>query len=158
VQPPLRDDDAARNDDDRAPPPSPRVRLEVELLASEQPVELPAPTTGDIRQPHTVLVVIADADVRQYVRVCLRDRDDLRIVEAATIAMATQLAALDPPRLLIVDAPDARVLETVTDIRAVLMAEDDARGVPPNARITTLPRPFGGQDLESLVDRLLATD
>jgi hypothetical protein len=44
------------------------VRLEVELLASEQPVERPTPTVGDRRQPHTVLVVIGDDDVRRYVR------------------------------------------------------------------------------------------
>ena len=155
MQPPLNDDDAARDDDDRAPSPSPRVRLEVELLASDQPAPMPAPAVGDRRQRHTVLVIVTDADVRHYVRVCLRDRDDLRVLEAATIAAATQLAALHAPDLLIVDGPDTRILETLADVRAVLMV-DDAASSAPNALITMLTRPFGGRDLETLVDALLA--
>ena len=155
MQPPLRDDDAARDDADRAPPPSPRVRLEVELLASEQPVELPAPAAGDLRQPHTVLVVVGDIDVRQYVRECLRDRIDLQVFEAATVAIAEQLVALYPPQILIVDARSVAVLRVIADVRAVVIADDVSPPASADGRVVTLLRPFGGQDLEALIDELL---
>ena len=128
------------------------MRLEVELLASDQPAPLPAAAIGDHHQRRTVLVVAGDADVRRYVRECLRDRADLRVLEAAAIAMAKRLAALQPPELLIVDAPEAGVLDTVMDVRAVLIADDVARDAMPNARIATLARPFGARDLRALVD------
>jgi hypothetical protein len=153
VQPPIRDDDPARDRDDRddrAPLPSARVRLEVELLASDQQAALPA--LDDQRQRHTVLVVAADADVRRYVRECLRDRDDLRVLEAGTIELAERLATLHSPRLLIVDAPEAAVLSVILNVPAVLIADDVPRDVMPNGRIVTLMRPFGGEDLEVVVD------
>ena len=156
MQPPIRDDDAARDPDDRAPSLSARVRLEVELLASDQPASLPAPAVGDERLQHTVLVVAGDADVRRYVRECLRDRTDLRVVEAATIAMATQRAALQPPALLIVDGRDAAILDAIADVRAVVIADDVSTKTPSTSRVVTLLRPFGGQDLEALVDALLS--
>lgn len=117
-----------RDPDDRAPPPSARVRLEVELLASDQPAPMPAPALGDHQRRHTVLVVAGDADVRRYVGECLRDRTDLRVLEAAAIGMAKRLAALQPPKLLIVDAPDASVLDAIGDVRAVLIADDGPAG------------------------------
>ena len=156
MQPPLEDDDAARDDSDRAPSPSPRVRLEVELLASDQPAPLPAPAVADQGQRRTVLVVAGDTDVRRHVRECLRDRADLRVLEAASIGVATRLAALHPPDLLIVDAPDAGILETIVDARAVLMADDVALSTTPDARVAALARPFGRQELEALVDELLS--
>jgi DNA-binding NtrC family response regulator len=130
------------------------VRLEVELLASDQPAPLPGPTLGDDQARHTVLVVAADADVRRYVRECLRDRADLCVLEAAAIEIATRLAALQPPKLLIVDAPDAGVLDRFADVRAVLIADDVTVEAVPNARVTALARPFGARDLQAIVDRL----
>jgi hypothetical protein len=90
------------------------------------------------------------------VRECLRDRDDLRVIEATSIAMATQGAVLQRPDLLIVDAPDAGALVGLIDVRAVVMADDLAQATAPNALLTTLARPFSGQDLQALVDRLLS--
>ncbi|MDF2775856.1 MAG: hypothetical protein K0S86_5357 [Geminicoccaceae bacterium] len=150
MQPPIRDDDPARDRDDRAPGPSARVRLEVELLASDQPAALPA--LDDQRQRHTVLVVAADADVRRYVCECLRDRDDLRVLETGTIELAERLATLHSPRLLIVDAHEAAVLSVILDVPAVLIADDVSSDAMRTGRIVTLMPPFGGEDLEAVVD------
>jgi hypothetical protein len=130
------------------------VRLEVELLASD-PGPLPVPALADQHQRHTLLVVAGDADVRRYVRECLRDRADLRVLEAAGIQMAIRLAALQPPTLLIVDGPDAGVLDTFADVGAILIADDLPRQAVPNARVTALARPFGARELQAIVDRLV---
>lgn len=153
MQPPIEDGGPARDPDDRAPTPSARVRLEVDLLASDQPAPLPSHALGDHHQRHTVLVVAGDADVRRYVRECLRDRVNLRVPEAATISMATRLAALHPPTLLIVDAPDAIVLDSLAEVRAVLIGDELPRETMPNVPVTVLARPFGARDLQVLVDR-----
>lgn len=68
---------------------------------------------------------------------------------------ALQLTTLHSLDLLVVDAPDAGILDTIVDVRAVLMTEDVPRNALPNARIAMLARPFGSQDLEALVDQLL---
>jgi len=132
------------------------VRLEVDLLASDHPAPLRAPSTGDRREQRTVLVVAADADVRRHVLECLRDRTDFHVLEADTIAMAKRLAALERPELLIVDAPDAAILDAIVDVRSVVMGDDVAPHAMRDGRIITLARPFGGRDLESLVDRLMS--
>jgi len=110
---------------------------------------------GDRPQPHTVLVVIADADVRQYVRECLRDRVDLRVFEAPTVAIAEHLAELHPPRILIVERRDLAGLSAIEHARVVVIADDVSPDAVPNDRLVTLLRPFGAQDLEAIVDRLL---
>ena len=43
----------------------------------------------------TVLVLAAEADVRRYVRECLRECADVRMVEAVSVAMALTLEATD---------------------------------------------------------------
>jgi hypothetical protein len=155
VQPPIRDDDPARDRDDRAPAPSARVQLEVDLLASEHSVSLPAPLLGDHHTRHIVLVVAGDSDVRRYVCECLRDRADLLVLEASTIPIATRLASVHSVKLLIVDAPDARVLDGLVDVRAVLLGNDVPQRAVSSVRITPLAPPFGAQDLQALVDRLV---
>jgi hypothetical protein len=155
VQPPLEDDDPARGPDDRAPAPSPRVRLEVELLASDQPAPKLAPAIGDRRHQHTVLVVAADPDVRQYVRECLRERDDLGVLEASAVAMAERMVAEHAPELLIVDGRDAAVLRAIPEGRAILLADEVPVDMP-RAHIATLMPPFGGRNLQALVDLLLS--
>lgn len=155
MQPPIRDDDPARDRDDRAPAPSARVQLEVDLLASEQPLSLPAPVPGDHHTRNVVLVVAGDSDVRRYVCECVRDRADLLVLEASTIAMATRLASVHSVKLLIVDAPDVRVLDRLVDVRAVLLGNDVPQPAVSGERITSLARPFAAQDLQALVDRLV---
>ena len=155
MQPPLEDDDAARDPGDRAPSPSARVRLEVELLASDQPAQVPAAAEDDQRQRRTVLVVAGDADVRRYVRECLRHRDDLQVMDAATVAMAERLAELDHPHVVIVDEREAAILSLIANVPAVVIADEAFAQAPPNARIVTLLRPFGGRDLEATIDAAL---
>lgn len=132
------------------------MRLEVELLASDAPAAVPAPAVGDRPQRHTVLIVVGDADVRRYVRECLHDRAELRLLEAPAAAMAEQLVTLHRPDLLIVDARDAAVLSAIAEVRAVLIADDVPQDAQPNSRIVRLIRPFGGQELEALIEFLLA--
>src|SRR5215213_1033441 len=93
------------------PRPSPRVRLEVELLDADQDAPAPDPLAAlDERTCLTVLVVAAEADLRRYVRECLRERTDLRLLDAATVAAAVALAAHQLPKLLVVDEPERDVL------------------------------------------------
>ena len=66
--------------------------------------------------------------------------------------MATRLAALEPRELLIVDAPEASVLDAIGDVRAVLIVDEVQPDATPNARIATLARSFDARDLETLVD------
>ena len=154
MQPPLTDD-RARDPDDRAPSASPRVRLEVELLASDHQSPVPAPAIGDARAQRTVLIVASDADVRRHAYECLRDRTDFRVLEFGTMGVAMRLADLESLDLLIVDAPDIGVLEAIVGVRAVLMVDDVTRAGPGDPRIAILTRPFSGQDLESIVDDVL---
>ena len=156
VPTPTRDDDGASDRDDRSPSPSARVRLEVELLASDEPAALPAPVLGDRPQRYTVLIVAGDADVRRYVRECLHDRADLHLLEASAVAMAGPLATLHRPDLLIVDARDVAVLSAIAAVRAVLIADDLSSDAPPKGRIVRLMRPFGGQELEASIEVLLS--
>src|SRR6185295_10957429 len=59
--------------------PSTRVQLEVAFLDADETGPAPAgPVVLDERRRLTVLVVAAEADVRRYVRECLRERVDLR--------------------------------------------------------------------------------
>lgn len=131
------------------------MQLEVDLLASEQPVSLPAPVPGDHHTRHVVLVVAGDPDVRRYVCECLRDRADLLVLEASTVPMATRLASVHSVKLLIVDATEARVLDELVDVRAVLLGNDVPQQAGSSVRITALAQPFGAQDLRALVDRLV---
>jgi hypothetical protein len=156
VPEPRRDDDPARDDPGRAPSPSARVRLEVDLLASEQPAALGDTVGGDERQRLVVLVVAGDADVRRYVRECLRDRSDLRVLEAAAPGPAAQIAAAHHPQLLIVDARDSALLGQIGDVRAVVIADELPLESMP-ATVAVLVRPFGGRDLQAVVDAVRAT-
>ena len=60
--------------------------MEVAFLDADQAAPAPAPPAAlDERTCLTVLVVAAEADLRRYVRECLRERTDLRLLEAATV-------------------------------------------------------------------------
>jgi hypothetical protein len=102
-----------------------------------------------------VLVVAADADVRQYVRECLRERDDLGVLEASAVGMAERMVAEHAPEILIVDGRDAAVLRAIPEVRAILIADEIPVDLA-SARIATLVQPFGGRNLQALVDLLLS--
>ena len=137
--------------------PSSRVRLEVAFLDADQaaPAPTPSPATDD-RACLTVLVVAAEVDVRRYVRECLRERADLRVLEAATIPAAVTLAADCSPDILVVDEPQRDVLAILSELRAIIIADDVPRGAPPlGPRVRLLERPFTGERLVAEVSQLL---
>ena len=137
--------------------PSPMVRLEVAFLADDEAVAAPAPPAAPDGGPClTVLVVAAETDFRRYVRECLRERTDLRVLEAATVAAAVTLRGESGADLLIVDDPDRDVLTALSELRAVVIVDDVPRaGAAPGARRRLLARPFTALGLVAEVGRLL---
>jgi len=135
--------------------PSPRVRLEVAFLDADQAAPAPAPA-ADERACLTVLVVAAEVDLRRYVRECLRERSDLRLIEAATVMAAVTLAEDHSPDLLVVDEPERDVLATLSQFRAIILVDDLPRGAPPLIpHVRLLARPFTAERLVAEVGQLL---
>ena len=140
-----------------SPAASPRVRLEVELLDADQTAPAPTFSAPDDEHPRlTVLVVAAEADFRRYVSECLRERTDLRLVEAATVVAAVTLAASHSPVLLVVDEPERDVLGTLSGLRAILIVDDVPHGTQASGpRLRLLVRPFSAEGLVTEVGQLL---
>jgi DNA-binding NtrC family response regulator len=136
---------------------SSRVRLEIAFLDADEGASAPvSPAAHDERAWRTVLVVAAESDVRRYVGECLRERTDLRLVEAATVAAAVALAGTYSPALLIVDEPEGDVVAALANLRAIVIVDD----VPHDAaaagrRIRFLARPFTAERLLAEVGELL---
>ena len=141
-----------------APSPSSRVRLEVAFLDADQAAPEPASSAAlDERTRLTVLVVAAEADVRRYVRECLRERTDLRLVEAPTVSDAITLAAHYSLELLVVDEPQSDILATLSALRAIVIVDDVPRGASASGtRLRLLARPFTAEELVAEVGQLLA--
>ena len=138
--------------------PSPRVRLEVAFLDADQAAPAPAaPAALDERTCLTVLVVAAEADFRRYVRECLRERTDMRVLEAATVAAAVTLAGDCSPELLVVDGPERDVVVALSQLRAIVIVDDVPRGgAGVETRLRLLTRPFTAEGLVAAVGQLLA--
>lgn len=136
---------------------SPRVRLEVAFLDADQAAPAPTPSPGtDERARLTVLVVAAEADLRCYVRECLRERSDLRVLEAATVTAAVTFAADRPPDLLVVDEPERDVLAMLSEVQAIIIVDDVPRGIPSSGpRVRPFERPFTAERLVAEVSQLL---
>ena len=137
--------------------PSPRVRLEVAFLDADQAAPAPAPPAALDELAHlTVLVVAAEADLRRYVRECLRERTDLRVLEASTVAAAVTLAASSSTEFLIVDEPEREVLAALPELRAIMLVDDVPHGLAASrGRIRLLARPFTAGGLMEEVSQLL---
>ena len=137
--------------------PSPRVRLEVAFLDADQAAPAPVPPAAlDEQTCLTVLVVAAEADVRRYVRECLRERTDVRVLEAATATAAVTLAGVYSPELLVVDGPQRDVVVTLSQLRAIVIVDDvphDTARV--ETRLRLLARPFTAEGLVAAVGQLL---
>jgi hypothetical protein len=131
--------------------------LEVAFLDDNQPAPAdPTPAALDERTRLTVLVIAAEADLRRYVRECLRERSDLRVLEAATVTAAVALAANCSPALLIVDEPESDVLIPLSQVRAIVIVDDVPHGAPASGtRRRLLARPFTAERLAAEVGRLL---
>ena len=138
--------------------PSPRVRLEVAFLDADQAAPAPTPSPGaDERACLTVLVIAAEVDLRRYIRECLRERSDLRILEAATVSAADTLAADRSLDLLVVDELVREVLAPLSHLRAVIIVDDVPRGGPTSGtQVRLLARPFTAERLVAEVSLLLA--
>jgi hypothetical protein len=156
---PPREDSGGREDDRSPappPPPSSRVRLEVAFLDADRALSMPAPPPLDERTCLTVLVVAAEADFRRYVRECLRERTDLRLVEAATVNAAIALATHQVLEFLVVDEPASDVVAALSELRAIIVVDDVPRGAPDvGTRRRLLTRPFSADRLLAEVDQLL---
>jgi len=139
------------------PPHSARVRLEVAVLGDDYEAEsAPIPSTSDERARVKVLVVAAEADLRAYVRECLRERIDVGLVEAATIASAVGAAARHSPVLLIVDDLQRAIVDALPRYPALVIVDDVPRDAEPvDTRIRSIVRPFTSDELLSAVGRVL---
>jgi hypothetical protein len=137
--------------------PSARVRLEVAFLDADADAPAPGPSTHDERPCLTVLVVAAEADVRRYVRECLRERADVRVIEAGTAAAAVALAESYPPDLVIVDGLPSAVLSAPhAASRAIVIVDDlPSDTSTPAANVRLLTRPFTAEGLLAEVRQLL---
>ena len=135
--------------------PSPRVRLEVALLDTDRVSPVPdMPTTRGEHPCLTGLVVAGEADLRRYVRECLRERTDLRLLDAATLTAAVALAGHYSPDLLVVDAPEQNVLRALPGPRAIVIVDSvPQRELGPQVRL--LARPFSARELLAEVGRLM---
>jgi len=136
---------------------SSRVRLEVEFLDADQSGPAPvAPAAVDETMRLTTLVVAAEADLRRYVRECLRERADLRVLEAATVIAAVSLAAYYSLAFLIVDEPESDVLAALPQHRAIVIVDDVPHGAPESGtRHRLLSRPFTAEGLLAEVNQVL---
>jgi DNA-binding NarL/FixJ family response regulator len=130
------------------------VRLELVFLDADRAA--PAPAALDERTCLTVLVAAAEADLRRYVRECLRERTDLRVIEAASVAGALALAERHPPELLVVDEPERAVLAAGSPFRAILLVDDVPHGASStDPRLRLLARPFTAEELVAEVGRMI---
>ena len=137
------------------PRPSARVRLEIAFL--DDSTTRPRDETADDGRPRlTVLVVAADADVRQYVGECLRGRTNLRVCEASNTRAAAELAKTTLPDLVIVDERDG--LEGLSHLRAIILVDEIPYGAAASPFVRLLNRPFSAEQLTSEVDLLLRDD
>jgi hypothetical protein len=134
------------------------VRLEVAFLDADQAAPAPTPSPApDERARLTVLVVAAEVDLRRYVRECLRERTDLRLLEAPTVTAAVTLATDCSPDLLVVDEPERDVLATLSRLRAIVIVDDVPRDTPDSGlHVRLLPRPFTAEQLVVEVSHLLS--
>ena len=138
--------------------PSAGVRLEVAILAADQTTSADvAAVASDEPVRLTVLVLAAEADVRRYVRECLRDCTDVRVLDTASVAVALTLEAQASPQLLIVDAPQSDLLVALPRVRALLIVDDEPRREQlAGARVRFLARPFTADQLVAEVDLVRA--
>jgi CheY-like chemotaxis protein len=94
--------------------------------------------------------------MRRYVRECLLERTDLRLLEAATVTAAVTLVEHQSPELLVVDEPASNVLEVLSRMRAILIVDDVPQGTPASeTRLRLLARPFTAEELIAEVGELL---
>jgi hypothetical protein len=130
-----------------------RLALEVAILASGSgtpgsPAALPTEALGGAR---LVLVGARDPELRGYLRDCLRERGDLRVVDLGVERSMSDAGA--PAALVIVDALTAVPGRHASTPR--LMLADEAPDVRGAAPVAILPTPFNRRGLLGAVAALL---
>ena len=132
------------------------MQLEVALLADQAGPGEGSTTARDEHTRLTVLVVAAEPDFRHYVRECLRERADLRLLDAATITVAADVATSNAPGLLVVDDPEREVLVEMPRVRAIIVVDEVAHGqASAGTHVRLLPRPFTAKELLAEVQGIL---
>jgi hypothetical protein len=136
---------------------SSRVQLEVSFLDDDQAALAPDDSgVTEERQRVTVLVVAAESDLRRYVRECLRERTELRVLDAATVAGGIEVAARESPMLLVVDEPERDVLVALPEVRAIVIVDDVPRETTVSGvRHRQIARPFSREGLLAEVGLVL---
>ena len=137
---------------------SSHVRLEVAILSADGGPEPIAPSPREEPQAgrHLTIMVVAAADVRQYVLECLRDSAGTRVVEAASVSGALSVAAESTPDLVIVDAVVLGQSQPESALQPDIVLVDD---IPRDEQsghsgIRFVARPFSPQQLVAAVDRV----
>jgi hypothetical protein len=86
---------------------------------------------------------------------CLRERTDLRLVEAAT-SRRPSLSRRRTRRRFVVDEPERDVVAALAQLRAIVIVDDVPRGAAATAeRVRLLARPFTAEGLLAEVVDLL---
>lgn len=140
--------------------PSPRVRLEVELLTSRF-ASAPAADVhlADERERRSVLIMTRDPDLRRYLRECLAGEGGLHLLEADSAIAALDVARAHALHLLILDADHQAIAPRLPEVPAIVVAEvvlpEPAGDAPFVAARVTLAPPFGAQALLQLARRFL---
>lgn len=139
------------------PHPSPRVRLEVAALDGDDEGQPSlAPAVDDEGRRLTVLIVAGDADLRHYVTECLRERSDLRTMEAATVGIAHAIAAQHALELIVADERTREAIAILPACRAIVLVDDVPRDAPPDGgRVRFVARPFTARELMAVVSQSL---
>ena len=137
-------------------PHSARVRLEVAFLDTDEvPATSALPSTHDEGPRLTVLVVAGEADIRRYVRECLAELVDVRLLEAATAAAGVGLAETFLPDFLIADESDGDGAASLSHLRAIILVDDVPHGAPQGPHRRLLARPFSAGELLAEIGKLL---
>ncbi|TVP42573.1 MAG: hypothetical protein EA350_15315 [Gemmatimonadales bacterium] len=142
-------------------PASDRLRLEVELLTPAAAIPPatratdPSAALGD-PVPRTVLLGIGDADLRAYVRECLRGNPALRVVEPDVGEHALDAVQRLNPALLIAE-PGTVGTMLPRAVPLLLLAQELPQDteVRPSATLALLTQPFNARRLLDAVEMLL---
>jgi hypothetical protein len=138
-------------------PASGRLELEVSLLTgATAPADNPTRARGERR--HTILVAMADPDLRAYVAQCLRDREDVRVEEIGPEGAPLEVAERLQADLLIADLSVIAGGGAALGQTPLLLTGDelpDELPVGAGVRIAFLLQPFNARRLLEVVERLL---
>lgn len=139
--------------------------MEVAFLDAHEAATAPNHSVLDAGGFLAVLVVAAEADFRRYVRECLRERPELRLVQAGSVTAAVALAAHHQPALLIVDEPERDIVALLFPLRAIVIVDDatpcvtvddrTAEIARAEQRVRLVARPFTAEALMREVRQLL---